>query len=384
MKYLTKRNGIVATGLATVLAAVIVFAGNLTVKTDTVLTKNYNVVTVSGIGTETDWVEVDCNGMIMQSLKLTGKYIHARNCIVDAAGISPSHGVFISGQHIIFEDSVVKNMQKASGNWGSGIKCYLGGEDIVLRNNKVFNNYGEGIGITRCIGVEVDGNEVWDNFSVNIYIDNSIDVTVTNNYSHCADPKYYRDNLPASGVLLGNENYSGWGSQLRNVKIDGNKIEGCRPIRLYNPIGGAVSNFTITNNAFINVKQPFVSVAGAITSNNVAGTPSPTATPSPTPSRTPTITQPAPRTVPPSMTSTTTRTPAQASTPTATRTSTATWTATPTVILTIRPTWTLVYGDFTVTPSAPSSPTLIVTPVPTCWIVDPGGLLCWIYPYPNQ
>lgn len=270
---MTRNKKIGASVIAVVASAiaVLVFAGNLTVTADKILALNYNKVIVSGSGTALDWLELDCAGKTMQYLELSGNYIYAHDCDVDATGAHTSHTVLIKGRHIRLEDSLVHGLDKSTGAWGSGVKCYLGGDDVVIKNNKVYNNWGEGIGITRCSNVAVENNEVWDNYSVNIYIDNSYNVRVLNNYSKCTDATYKRDGYFARGILLGNENYSGWGSQLHDVLIDGNTIEACRPIRLYNPINGSTSNLFITNNTFINVVQPFVSVAGAVASNNVAG-----------------------------------------------------------------------------------------------------------------
>lgn len=58
-------------------------------------------------------------------------------------------------------------------NWGSGIKVRVGGDNALIEGNTVYHNYGEGIAVTRGIGCVVRNNHVFDNFAVQIYIDNS-------------------------------------------------------------------------------------------------------------------------------------------------------------------------------------------------------------------
>jgi hypothetical protein len=120
-----------------------------------------------------------------------------------------------------------------------------------LNNNLVYRNWGNGIAVTRGIAVEVTGNVVYDNFSSNVYIDNSRNVLVDSNFVYCDDPAYWRDGRPASGIALGEEQYSDWGAQLANVTIQNNIVAFCKHNISYRTVevsGGGLQNVSITHN----------------------------------------------------------------------------------------------------------------------------------------
>jgi hypothetical protein len=144
------------------------------------------------------------------------------------------HGIYVDGQHVVVEGSTIylanmNNEGGSAGAWGSALKVRVGGEDIILRGNTIYHNWGEGIGVTRGVNVVVEDNEVYDNFAVNLYIDNSRDVVVDGNFVHC-DPGsgWGQGGRPAPGIGLGEEEYEGWGAQLRNVTIRNNIVGYCR------------------------------------------------------------------------------------------------------------------------------------------------------------
>jgi len=322
--------GLAVTFVAALMAVVVGSGNNYAVIGDTDLQGSFGVVTVSTSGTATDWIEVDASQATMRQLKLSGNYIHVTGGDVSNGS---SHSVLITGKNIVVEKMKVHNgvtengsgKCSGSGGWGSAIKVQVGGENVVIRDNDVYENCGEGIGVTRGVNVSVENNRVWDNFSVNIYLDNSPNSRAVNNYVSCGNPNYFRNWPPAGparGFLVGLEYYAGWGNQMHDVLIDGNTVEGCGAIRLYKDSqmsGQNISNVTISNNLFFGVPTPFVSVAGATAFNNVAGiggsqTPTPipvnTGTPATPATGTPTRTPTASRTpVPPSMTPTRTATP---------------------------------------------------------------------------
>ena len=291
MKRSNKVIGLTAAVVAVIAVAVSVTANDLS------LSGNYSTLTLSQVGTELDPVIVNGNGATIQCLRIAGQYIEVNN--VTVTGCS-SHGVLITGKHVTFQDSrVFGNVTEngtakcsGSGSWGSGVKVQIGGEDVTIRNNTVYNNCGEGIAATRGIGVVIENNTVYDNFSVNVYIDNSPNSNASGNIIYnTTDSRYYRNNAPAVCVLLGTENYAGWGNQLTNVIVEKNTIKDCpKGIRFYGEVGGIISgaNVVIQDNTFINVPAPQVNVPGAIVGTPVGVTRTPTATRiTPTPTNTP-------------------------------------------------------------------------------------------------
>ena len=238
-----------------------------------------------------------------------------------------SHTIFVRGNNVLVEnniihDSVTENKiyptcGKVEG-WGSALKAEQGSHDLIFRDNKVQNNCGEGIGVTMANAVLVENNEVWNNFQVNIYIDNSFNVVARGNHSYCDNGK-----KPA-GIALGLEYYNGWGNQLHDISVENNLIENCSAIQLFQDFGYSLAsnaNIKVINNNFIGVSSPFVDMPSwVVQTGNVAGTP-PAVTGSAIPSATNTNVPLTP----------TPRTPTAPQTRTATPTATRTATPVPTV-----------------------------------------------------
>lgn len=359
---------------------------DVTIKDSTLLIGNFGRVIVSGVGSEAKPILIA--GGKMKYLELSGQYIIATGHTVTGA---QDHAVFIPGKHILFQYSdvygnVLENKSGTlcgNGSWGSAVKVYVGGEDIAIRGNQIHENCGEGIGVTRGVDVTVSDNYVWDNYG-NIYVDNSNYVEVTANTVYCRNHNYYRDGSPAFGIGLGAETYTGWGNQLYDIQITHNVVDGCKPTRLYSEIGAITPpNVTISNNIFVNVPQPYVSVRGAVQSNNVTGLQTvvpatPLATPTgtiPSITFTRTFTLAAASSTPtPSITRTVTLSVTSSKTPTPT----ASTTKTPTQRVTVTNISPEYSATFTFTPTL--TPTITPSPMtcPTGWFIveSPRYFIC--------
>jgi hypothetical protein len=139
-----------------------------------------------------------------------------------------SSGIQLSGGNIEFfgnqvYGAVLRNENGEGGSWNSAVKVLVGGHDLVIRENEVFENWGEGIAVTRGARVKVQENVVYDNWASNIYIDNSYDVIVERNFSYCTEnAPLAKDGYPANAFGIGEEEYEGWGAQLARVTLINN------------------------------------------------------------------------------------------------------------------------------------------------------------------
>jgi hypothetical protein len=192
-------------------------------------------------------------------IRLSGHDIKAENLYIHHAQLM---GLYMDGQNLtvrgnrVTQNSLVDKGTTASSGWGSGIKCRVGGNNILLENNTTFNNWGEGMAITRCSNVTARNNVAYDNFSVNFYIDNSYDVTFEKNFSYCTiNSGFEKNGNPASGFAIGEEFYDGWGAKLARVKILNNISTNCsRGVIAFaaDVPGGGLDNVVIANNTFWN------------------------------------------------------------------------------------------------------------------------------------
>ena len=162
----------------------------------------------------------------------SGDYIHVSG--FDISG-TKSFGIYAGGKNALIENNVLHHNVTGNGtggncgissSYGSALKLGLGSEDSIVRGNTVYENCGEGIAVTRGINILVEGNSVRDNYSMNIYVDNSPFVTIKNNTSVCTGI-YLRSGERAMGIGLGEETYSGWGAQRHDINILDNVIGGC-------------------------------------------------------------------------------------------------------------------------------------------------------------
>lgn len=166
-----------------------------------------------------------------------------------------SHAIVSFKANAIIQNSTVRNgvlMNSArtmTGGWGSCIKGERGSSNLTVRNNLVEKCYGEGIAITMTLGALVENNTVIDTYSVLYYVDNSPNVIVRNNTGTCTgDPLFNRGTSRPGGVALGEEFYSGWGTQLHDITISGNTIQDCDTGIMALGSIGTLTNVTISRN----------------------------------------------------------------------------------------------------------------------------------------
>jgi len=189
----------------------------------------------------------------------SGNYVHISGLMVHEC---QTHGIHVAGQHVevtgnvVYATSLANQARTASSGWGSAIKVSLGGNDVLVEGNTVFNNYGEGIASTRGSNVVIRANTVYDNFSVNIYVDNSYDILVEKNLVTChPNSGFERNGAPASGISMGEEYYLGWGAKLDRITVRNNIVAFCRRGVYYygaasSLTNGGLKNSTIVYNTF--------------------------------------------------------------------------------------------------------------------------------------
>jgi parallel beta-helix repeat protein len=229
---------------------------------------------------------INVNGLEIENSKsacveLTGSNITARNLNVHDCG---SHGIYTEGQNINIEDNTVYHTNvennrisgKGSSSWGSAIKVRVNGDNVTIKGNTVYNNWGEGIAMTRATNSLVTQNTVFDNYGVNIYVDNSHDVKVDRNFSYCTpNSGYERDGQRSIGLAIGEEKYEGWGNQLARVEITNNIVANCsRGLVSYQaqqPDGG-LDTISIINNTFWDTTQTALSFNQGTTATKTRNT----------------------------------------------------------------------------------------------------------------
>jgi parallel beta-helix repeat protein len=98
-------------------------------------------------------------------VNLLGQYITISDLIVNNC---QGHGIYTDGKHNVirgnkvFLTNIGNKLKVLTSQWGSAIKLKVGADDILIENNDVYQNYGEGICITRAINTTVRNNRSHD------------------------------------------------------------------------------------------------------------------------------------------------------------------------------------------------------------------------------
>ena len=237
--------------------------------------------TISKSGTAQNYISIVGHNAVLNGMVISGDYIVVSS--VEVTG-SISHGIKVEGKHVIVEDSsihqsVTENGRlfcNNSGSWGSALKVVVGGEDIIFRRNSVYENCGEGIAVTQGVRTLIEDNVVRDNFSVNIYIDNSPFTTVQGNTVLCTGI-YLRDERRPTGIAVAEETYDGWGAQRHDTNILNNWVDGCSDgIASWDPeepqgmeINLVVKDNTITNGTRRSISLEWFNINVLIVDNKV-------------------------------------------------------------------------------------------------------------------
>lgn len=181
-------------------------------------------------------------------------------------------GVLVWGSNNIIEDSKVwqtnKNHDCAPGDtvctsldWGPGIAIGSSsnpdyGLNSIARNNEVYQSFGEGIDCEYTDNVQIEGNRLWDNWALGIYLDTCSYSTVNNNLVYyTSDTKFWRSGtVPGSGLALANEGIIAGHPTGHDRKIYNNITVNCGTgFNFWTGFApnGNLNNDLIANNTFI-------------------------------------------------------------------------------------------------------------------------------------
>jgi parallel beta-helix repeat protein len=212
-------------------------------------------------------------GYPAKSVRVIGNRIHGsyRNGIYFG---SNSSDITIDGNEVY--DNVLHNQFRSmNGGWGQALSVNKTNGAIVT-NNRVYRNYGEGIDFIVADNGVARGNEVFDNFSVGIYLDNARFMKIDGNFVYSTgDTRFYRNGDPAAGVGIANENYSVT-SPSTDIVVTNNIVLNTKWGFYYGAygLGGGLKNTSVTNNTFY--QSTFAAIwiqsdshAGSFVQNNI-------------------------------------------------------------------------------------------------------------------
>jgi hypothetical protein len=260
------------------------YPGETAVLDGTTLPANTTLVTISG-----DWV--DWQGFEVRQATRTGITIweashvrllqnsihHCWNGGIFAGGSAP--GLTTDNRvegNTIHQNCQINAAHTATGGWPAAIGSQWT-DRLALVDNTVYENHGEGMAFTLASQGLAEGNSVYDNYSVGIYLDNAQFTTVRANFIlHTGNPTFYRSGYPANGVSMANETYSG-SNPLTDNRVVNNIILGGKRCIYYGNYqsGGGLRNTLIAHNTCLDGSLAVLGIeadaghAGTVVANNL-------------------------------------------------------------------------------------------------------------------
>jgi len=150
-------------------------------------------------------------------------------------------------------DTVLENRRHnmRRGGWAGAIVVSKT-ERATIADNRVWNNDGEGVISRLSDHAVIRNNEIFDNFSAYLYLDNARFVTADRNRLYSTGNKrYFRDGKPAAGIAVANETNPQLNRSSDNV-FTNNVVTGTRWGFYYGNYesGGGLRNTKVANNTF--------------------------------------------------------------------------------------------------------------------------------------
>lgn len=173
------------------------------------------------------------------------------------AGIHAGSDIVGNTHDIVFRGNVVSDTVRMNlpglnaTTWMQAMSCYKA-NNVLMTENWVSKNYGEGIDCIVSDNCTITKNNVWDNFGVNLYLDNAQHALVDGNFIYnSGNTQYYNNGSPAYGIAVANEWYDVQ-NPATNLTITNNIVLWCNSGFVYwnSQYGGGMHYTLIANNTF--------------------------------------------------------------------------------------------------------------------------------------
>ena len=191
------------------------------------------------------------------------------NGIYVGGSSTPScYDITISGN--VVHDTALENQYhtRTSGGW-PGAVVVSRTDGAAITRNRIYNNDGEGLISLRSNSHLVEGNEISDNYSMNLYVDNARFVVANANLIHSSNPRYFRNGKPAAGIGVANETKDVQLPSSDNT-FTNNIVVGTRWGFYYGnyEAGGGLKNTRVVNNTFYGTVDAIIHVDASTHSNS--------------------------------------------------------------------------------------------------------------------
>lgn len=159
-----------------------------------------------------------------------------------------SYNQIVQG-NIVYHTALENISKQSTAGWARALAVDVT-TNSTISQNKVFENHGEGVGALSSSKLTYSNNVVYDNYSVQMYFDNSQYITATGNkVFHTNETDYFRAGKPGVGMLIANE-YTTYQKYSTGYDISGNTLSGVGSPKYDGSYGwgGGLGTSSISNN----------------------------------------------------------------------------------------------------------------------------------------
>lgn len=267
-------NALVSISAAGTSSARILFSsypGETAVIDGTGLGSDKNLVYFGSSANYVDWSGFEVRnatriGLLVYGGKNIGLYnnrVHSstRNGIyIGSSSSAKTTDVVVDG-NLVYNNVLENQNHSLSSGWAQAIGVSKS-DRVRVTSNRIYQNYGEGLDFILSDYGYAAHNEIRDNFSVQMYLDNAQYTTIEQNFIYSSgDTRFYRGGYPAHGIGLANESYS-TSNPLSDLKIINNIVLNSRWALYYQDYeaGGGLKNTLVANNTFYNATHAMVAM----------------------------------------------------------------------------------------------------------------------------
>jgi parallel beta-helix repeat protein len=216
------------------------------------------LITIRGSYTEVSGFEV-------RNSRYYGVMVMGHHSIISNSYVHHSQmfGIFARGDYSVVENNRVWRSSLNNENAASPSRYYAaltaGGssgsniivQNITLRNNTVWENWGEGISTFNANGTVIEGNTVHDSYEANIYLSDSTNVVCQRNFLYMNPSSYVYNHGANVGISMGDETFK---PRSANIKVLNNIAYGNSGNFFWWRMDSAsgLVNVEIANNTFVN------------------------------------------------------------------------------------------------------------------------------------
>jgi parallel beta-helix repeat protein len=122
-------------------------------------------------------------------------------------------------------------------------------DGVIIRNNRIADCWGEGIGLWYAANAVVEGNTVENAWNVGIYLDNTYNVRIERNFVRMTRGS---NGSLGSGILMGSEPYDYWPSNAcHDITIVNNVVSAGKGIGWWKATDNAYGPLTVAHNTIV-------------------------------------------------------------------------------------------------------------------------------------